>query len=807
MFLEFADRHQKYKVRNFYLIISFIFKETFMTTNQPIAIGVGQTRKFDELLGGQPQDFSFTINNDASVSNPTNFNVLLRGLRQDADLELYRDINGNGRIDTADVLVAQSSQKGMTFDESIQTRLTLPGTYIARVKNASNASTPFSLVLSNTGKAASNLLPLGTQLGTLTQNPATRENTFSVTNTANTYRFTMAEAGNFNAALSGLPPQAKANIRLIRDTNNNGVVDQGELLATSVNPNVGGNQGITVRNLVAGNYILQTNLESRTNNAPTNYRLQLSNSDTAANNLLGDNYYFGISRLFGTSDTLNAEGRATATAQFKLENPSNSFNASIRKTDFSAEIEMRLVRDANNNGVVDKDDVIVRSRRTSQEGGTIHARGLPAGTYFLQKTLVRGERSNYDLNMSNSNAPMSNLMTPELDIKELKSRYIRSNTLNLNNTNNTYRFTMETAGNFNAVLSGLEPGSQIGMRLLRDNSRGIVNENSVVVGEVETNSTQNWQTATPSTSRPEDAIVAWDFRDGTIHVRSLAAGDYILQTYHRGLPRLGHSQEQKYSLRMSNTGLQPIGDLFPQKWSTLVLRNDGRYDTTGKVTPNQSIETYQINQTEVGNFNASLSNIPAGANVDMFLLRDANNNGIADAGDFIVGSSKNANADEAINVRSLAAGNYFLQVAYGAGSTQDSASYRLNISNTGSNPSDLLPVERHLGILDLPLPGGSQPKTHTGSLNDRNTSDTIRFSVAGNRNTRVSLTGLSANADLRLIEDRNNNGRIDPDEIIQVSTSFGTTSETIGRPLTAGNYFAQVFLPAAGNTNYTLTVS
>jgi hypothetical protein len=759
-----------------------------MTTNQPIAIGVGQTRKFDELLGGQPQDFSFTINNDASVSNPTNFNVLLRGLRQDADLELYRDINGNGRIDTADVLVAQSSQKGMTFDESIQTRLTLPGTYIARVKNASNASTPFSLILSNTGKAASNLLPLGIQRGTLTQNPGGRNYSVSPS-TANTYRFTMAEAGNFNALLFGRSQDTtKITARLIRDANNNGVVDSGEVLATATEDvnQFGQKTGlINVRNLAAGNYILQTSLPdaNSANNEPTPYQLRLSNTAAAPNNLLLATRQPGIlreSELFRTSSALNASGKASNTYRFLVGGATQNFNVAIRGVNASAKVDVRLIRDINQNGTVEDGEIVLEPKQLTQDG-SINIRNLAGGSYFLQTSLTSGASGEYELLMSNTGQFESNLLPRERLVGKLSGFPTTfSNSLSNNDFANTYHFTMESAGNFSAVLQRIEGNGALDIRLIRDaNNNGVFDSGEgVAVGSLT------------------------GAGGSTINVHSLEAGSYFLRTSKVDV----EPGTTNYKLNLENSGPM-IGRLLPTQSNVIQLGQDGYFERDSHVNRTQSVDTYQFRMTEAGNFNASLSNIPAGANADMFLLQDANNNGIADAGDFIVGSSKNANADEAINVRSLAAGDYFLQVAYGAGTTLPQSKYQVKMSHTGSNPSNLLPVERHLGILGLPLPNGLSNTTHTGSLNDRNTSDTIRFSVAGNRNTRVSLTGLSANADLRLIQDRNNNGRIDSDEIIQVSTSFGTTSETINRPLTAGNYFAQVFLPAAGNTNYTLTVS
>src|SRR2546423_7747044 len=72
-----------------------------------------------------------------------------------------------------------------------------------------------------------------TNLGTLTGRRTFADSVNGSTNTQDVRKFTMAVAGTFSASLSGL--SANADLQLIKDTNNNLIVDSGETLATSAN--------------------------------------------------------------------------------------------------------------------------------------------------------------------------------------------------------------------------------------------------------------------------------------------------------------------------------------------------------------------------------------------------------------------------------------------------------------------------------------------------------------------------------------------------------------------------------------------
>jgi hypothetical protein len=196
-----------------------------------------------------------------------------------------------------------------------------------------------------------------------------------------------------------------------------------------------------------------------------------------------------------------------------------------------------------------------------------------------------------------------------------------------------------------------------------------------------------------------------------------------------------------------------------------------------------------------GNINLSLHNISAGDDADLLLYRDSNNNGVLDGSDTqIVGSFRSSNADDSINVRTTA-GNYFAKVQrYAPGSSGD-VQYKLDLSS--ANPSNLFPKENTLGTLS------SGNRTRNGFISDNNTADIYGFSQGRFRKTKISLSGLSNDADIRVIKDRNNNQIFDSgDVVVGTSTRGGSASESI-MVKGAGNYITEVY-QYRGDTSYTL---
>ena len=220
-----------------------------------------------------------------------------------------------------------------------------------------------------------------------------------------------------------------------------------------------------------------------------------------------------------------------------------------------------------------------------------------------------------------------------------------------------------------------------------------------------------------------------------------------------------------------------------------------------------AVEPTDVFQFSIGstqNINLSLNNISAADDADLRLFRDVNGNGILDATDrasgLVSSSLKASNQDEAINVRADA-GTYFAEVSRFAPGSSGTVFYDLDLSATAptstANYSNLLPKEFVLGNLSTDV-------TRFGNISNTNTADVYSFSLGLFQGVNISLTGLSADADIRLIRDSNNNGIVDAGEEVARSTRGGTTSELISNINLSGDYFLQVN-QFSGSTAYTAT--
>ena len=169
--------------------------------------------------------------------------------------------------------------------------------------------------------------------------------------------------------------------------------------------------------------------------------------------------------------------------------------------------------------------------------------------------------------------------------------------------------------------------------------------------------------------------------------------------------------------------------------------------------------------------------------------------------------------DVALNLSSLAAGDYYLKVSpfwsqqrstkpldrYYLPTTVPT-DYELTVST--EMVSNLLPTEIDLGTL-------SGTRLLKGSLDANNTSEMYRVTV-GAGNLHITLSGMNANADVRLIRDVNNDGIINGNEAFASSSQGYGFTDGIYNTVRGGTYFIQVSQAqdaAGANINYNLGVS
>jgi hypothetical protein len=188
------------------------------------------------------------------LSQPINFSLTLNQLRRDADVQL---LNRRGRE------LAVSNQPGRQPE---RINLTLKsGTYFIAISTR-QGNTRYKLTL--TTEAA--IAPTdGLELAESQLPEFTRSQQVNASNPNNFYRFNLTQSGIFTANLTDLT--GDADVRLIRDTNQNDSIDQGEILAWQWERDRGSE--FIRRFLQSGTYFVQV---TSYNNQTANYTVTTS---------------------------------------------------------------------------------------------------------------------------------------------------------------------------------------------------------------------------------------------------------------------------------------------------------------------------------------------------------------------------------------------------------------------------------------------------------------------------------------------------------------------------------------------------
>ena len=186
---------------------------------------------------------------------------------------------------------------------------------------------------------------------------------------------------------------------------------------------------------------------------------------------------------------------------------------------------------------------------------------------------------------------------------------------------------------------------------------------------------------------------------------------------------------------------------------------------------------YSFNVGTQSNFSLSLTGLSADADVQL----------LNSSGGVISSSTTGGTTSESITSQ-LSAGTYYVRVYQYSGDTNYSLSLTATVVDYAGNTRA---TAHNIGTL-----------TGTQSFSDwvgrADTNDYYSFNVGTPSNFSLSLTGLSADADIQLL---NSSGRV-----IYRSTAGGTTSESITGQLSPGTYYVRVY-QYSGNTTYTLSLT
>lgn len=169
--------------------------------------------------------------------------------------------------------------------------------------------------------------------------------------------------------------------------------------------------------------------------------------------------------------------------------------------------------------------------------------------------------------------------------------------------------------------------------------------------------------------------------------------------------------------------------------------------------------------------------------------------------DYLSSSNEDAAESEAIDITLLPAGEYFIRVTRVSGNT----SYSMKVTaSTASMPADKAgnSVASAFNLGEVVTTAST-----TDFIGSIDPTDLYRFSLANVAGLTVDLEQLSADADLEMYYDENNNGQLEASERLARSSSSGSVDEQMSfAGLAIGTYFVRV-AQFEGDTDYTLTLS
>ncbi|MGK7903847.1 MAG: Ig-like domain-containing protein [Hormoscilla sp.] len=249
--------------------------------NTPLDIGTLSERKtFREFLGTFDRSDYYSF----SIDQPSNFSLLLSGLRQDAEVELFADLDGNGEIDFSEDL-RETNLYRSSSDRSIGVTLGAAD-YFLRVYTEDNSlNTNYILNVEalatppTTPTDPGSTFSAALDIGALSSRQTFREFVGTV-DRSDYYRFSLNQDADFSLLLSGLV--ADTEVQLFADLNDNGQVDSGEVLVETDRYRTSSDRAFTFLDLEAGTYFVRVYTEENTLN--TNYILNLSSTADPTNN-------------------------------------------------------------------------------------------------------------------------------------------------------------------------------------------------------------------------------------------------------------------------------------------------------------------------------------------------------------------------------------------------------------------------------------------------------------------------------------------------------------------------------------------
>lgn len=181
------------------------------------------------------------------------------------------------------------------------------------------------------------------------------------------------------------------------------------------------------------------------------------------------------------------------------------------------------------------------------------------------------------------------------------------------------------------------------------------------------------------------------------------------------------------------------------------------------------------------------------------LFEDTNRNGVFDQGgvrDRLISFLGGASGDTLLHSRATGTNRYFATV-----SNFDSKIFAYQLLATDSKPSSIF--VRDTASFDTL--SGTTSKFR--AVTDLDATETYSFFLNSSTGANMNITGLTGDADMRLIRDFDSDGIVDSGEEVARSTRGGTQVDFLNNVTGSGKYHLQVYQFSPGRINYDLNFS
>jgi hypothetical protein len=456
-------------------------------------------RSDDTLRGARNLQFNRTVRDSLGQRDRVDFykfrasglvdiDLSLTGLKANASLRL---LSNRGRV------LATSNRPGKRSEEISRTFVN-SGTYYVQVQFLGRrGTTRYNLRATATVPSPEPPLPPappgdpdGTiatafDIGVVTTTTTVRQDSVGTNDLVDFYKFTLNDIANLDVRVND--SARVRNVQLIRDQNNNGLVDDGEVFAprsfSSLSP----------LDIPPGTYFIRVEGFSNISSA---YELTLvptlfggNVSPEPGNTLPSASETLGAFSVTGTDTRTVKEyvGILDETDIYKFELNDLS-NLQITATVSSTPVQVQLIRDDNSNGLIDNGEAFLSREGSGLVSPARINTDLPAGTYFINVDPRFGNNfgTSYEMTLvgtpygGNGLPDPGNTLPAARNFGTLSGRTTLKEYVGVLDSIDIYKFTLSNAANLQVRLTS-SSDIDVDLALIQDTNNNDLIDNGETV--------------------------------------------------------------------------------------------------------------------------------------------------------------------------------------------------------------------------------------------------------------------------------------------------------------------------------------